>query len=159
MQPYSFQGCQTKSKIVMMKRISRFATALFLLIFVASCKKNVSGTTQNDGLELALNNCLETKTDTGSVGPEGKICYTKLITESRCPKGGECIWQGYAQCEFSISVDGQNKSFRLATLKNILLNTDTIINGTKISLIDVLPYPDITKEVNEPSRVVLKIEN
>jgi hypothetical protein len=159
MQPFSSLVCQVNSKIVSMKKIPWFIAAFISLFFVAGCKKNSSEPAQNSNLELVLNNCAETKTGKGNVLPDGKICYTKLITDCRCPKGGVCVWQGYAQCEFSINVGGQSKIFRLATLKNILFNTDTTINGTKISLIDVLPYPDINSEVNEPSRVILKIEN
>jgi hypothetical protein len=145
-------------KTTVMKRVSLFAGTLFLLVIIG-CKKNVSDIIQTDDIELVLNNCAETKTDPGNVLTEGKICYAKLIADCRCPNGAVCIWQGYAQCEFLISVNGQNKTFRLATLKNILFNTDTIINGTKISLVNVLPYPDITREIDEPSRVILKIEN
>lgn len=137
----------------------KYSHFLFVLafLFLFSCKKNNTALRANNELELIVNDCGNAKNSTGS-DANGTICFTKLITESRCPTGAVCIWQGYAQCEFSINLNGQKKNFKLATIKNLLLNTDTVINGYKVSLINVLPYPDLKQPSAEPYRAVLKIE-
>jgi len=142
-----------------MKIYSNILFTLLIVFFAASCKKAETKALENGEVELTLNNCGAPKNQGNTVPENFTVCFTKLVTESRCPIGAECIWEGYAQCEFSTNINGENKSFRLATLKNFLLSTDTVINGSKISLLTVLPYPDITKPASEPYRAVIKIEN
>lgn len=140
----------------MKMKYSHFLFALAVLALV-SCTKNKTALKANNELELTLNDCGSAK-NPGDNQTNGTVCFTKLLTESRCPSGAVCIWQGYAECEFSINLNGQQKSFRLATIKNMLLNTDTVINGYKVSLINVLPYPDVNHPPTEPYKAVLKIE-
>jgi hypothetical protein len=70
------------------------------------------------------------------------------INESRCPKGAECIWAGYAAARFDLIVDGNTgHTFNLATIDlSPELRRDTLINGMTFKLLDITPYPDLSKE-------------
>lgn len=140
----------------MKTKYSHFLFA-FALLALVSCNKNNTLLNTNNELELKLNDCAASKKSTDNE-IDGSICFTKLVSESRCPTGAVCVWAGYAQCEFSINLNGEQKNFRLATIKNMLLNTDTVINGYKVSLINVLPYPELNKANTEPYKAILKIE-
>ncbi len=142
-----------------MKIYGHLVFSLLIIFSAVGCKKDETKALENGQIELTLNNCGTPKNYGNNSSASVTVCFIKLVSESRCPTGAECIWEGYAECEFSINVDGENKSFRLATLKNLLLNTDTTINGSKISLVSVLPYPDITKPSSEPYTAILKIEH
>ncbi len=133
---------------------------LFALLTLVSCKKTKMILDANNELQLKLNDCGGSKNSTNKE-TNGAICFTKLVAESRCPTGMECIWQGYAACEFFINIDGIKKQFTLSTLKNSAVpwSNETVINGIKISLVDVLPYPDFSKpQPTEPYKAILKIE-
>lgn len=131
-----------------------------MLFALVSCKKTKFILNANSELELKLNDCGGSKNSTNKEA-NGTICFTKLVAESRCPKGVQCIWQGYAACEFSINIDGVKKQFTLSTLKHgaVPWSNETVIHGIKISLVDVLPYPDFSKpQPTEPYKAILKIE-
>jgi hypothetical protein len=83
------------------------------------------------------------------------------INESRCPKGAECIWAGYAAARFDLIVDGNTKhTFDLATIDLLPeLRRDTLINGMTFKLLDITPYPDLSKEYKIADyKVIVSIE-
>jgi len=64
------------------------------------------------------------------------------LQDSRCPIGAACIWGGNARVQLIFKQDQENASrFWLNTHINDL--TDTVINGIRFELIDVLPYPEV----------------
>jgi hypothetical protein len=87
-----------------------------------------------------------------------KVCFQKLITESRCPEGAMCVWQGYAQAEFLFTDGQQSITFNLATIDGRELRKDTIINNIKVSLIDIIPYPAIHNPSPSPVKAIIEIK-
>lgn len=84
-----------------------------------------------------------------------------LINESRCPKGADCIWSGYAAARFHLIVDGNTEyTFDLATIDvSPELRGDTLINGMTYKLLDITPYPDRSKKYKtEDYKVIVSIE-
>jgi hypothetical protein len=74
------------------------------------------------------------------IGGSGDIVrFIRVRSDSRCPKGVECITEGNASVVLEHTFIGQNPT-------RFVLNTsnpprDTIINGYKFALLDVVPYP------------------
>lgn len=106
------------------------------ITFFTSCKKNnvETGTKKS----VTLYNCT-VKTN------EPYICFDSLITDSRCPKGGECIWQGTAIIKIRFHETDNTHSI-LMSLKGfpgLGYISDTAINGYQIIFTDLKPYPDI----------------
>jgi hypothetical protein len=71
------------------------------------------------------------------------IYFDTVFNDSRCPIGAECKWEGNATTKFQFAHD--NHSFLLDLNTNSQFQTDTIINGYKIELITLNPYPVIDK--------------
>jgi len=67
------------------------------------------------------------------------ILLDSVLTDSRCPIGMECIWAGNASVRFIFSSSNITKPFILNTLTSF--RTDTLIEGYRIKLIDLIPYP------------------
>jgi hypothetical protein len=85
-----------------------------------------------------------------------------LSNESRCPTGATCIWQGYAAARIYLIVDGNfEHSFELATIDvSPEIKRDTVLNNIKYRLLDITPYPDLSKEYKiEDYKVLLSVEN
>ncbi|WP_340113308.1 hypothetical protein [Maribellus mangrovi] len=75
------------------------------------------------------------------------------IHDSRCPIGATCIWQGEAKVFMTLIAEAENHLV-LSTFDN---QRDTVLNY-EIILTDVLPYPDLSVEIDpEDYKVVLQI--
>lgn len=75
------------------------------------------------------------------------ICFDSLVTDSRCPKGVECIWQGTAVIKVSFHERDNTHIFRMSLDEFPFLGYphDTTINGYQIVFKDLSPYPDANK--------------
>jgi hypothetical protein len=79
----------------------------------------------------------------------GRITFTNVINESRCPKGVQCIWAGTATARFRLvpHADRRDTVSVLAVLpggvgKDDVANqlpVDTL--GVSVTLAELLPYP------------------
>ncbi len=69
------------------------------------------------------------------------IKFHSVLSDSRCPIGLICFWEGNAEVQFSyINNEGNGSDFILNTHSGF--RTDTLINGYRIKLVKVLPYPE-----------------
>ena len=108
-----------------------------LTAFVNSCSK--SGAKFREGtIELKLSDC-----ESGSIaGDDLKFCFTKVVSDSRCPANAMCVWQGAATATFSFTKNGDSHLFNLSTITMKPNYTkDTVIAGYKIEFINLSPYP------------------
>ncbi len=111
---------------------------ILLTVFLLGCNKNSDVTDQynlsaNPIITLKYKECIDIS-DFGF-----KICLDSILNDSRCPSGVDCVWEGDAQVRFSIKKADEIKLFRLHTQRNF--QRDTTINGLKISLVSLTPYP------------------
>jgi hypothetical protein len=75
-------------------------------------------------------------------GNRVSICFDSLLTDSRCPTDGICVWRGFAAGKFSFSVNDVVYRFPLSEFAMPgLFRKDTILAGYKIEFIDLEPYP------------------
>ncbi len=86
------------------------------------------------------------------------ICFQKLVTDSRCPDGAVCITQGYAMAEFLYTDGQQSLIFNLSSINWPPFHKDTTINNTKISLINITPYPSIYSRISSPPKVIFEVK-
>jgi hypothetical protein len=67
------------------------------------------------------------------------------LSDGRCPIGAWCIWEGNARVMLHVQQPGENTiTFWLNSHSSLL--TDTIVNGLRFELIDLLPYPEVGKD-------------
>src|SRR6187549_540613 len=108
-----------------------------LTAFVNSCSK--SGNKFREGtIELKLSDCAN-----GIIaGDDMKLCFDKVVSDSRCPANAVCIWQGAATATFSFTKNKNIHHFNLSTITMKPNYTkDTVIAGYKIEFINLSPYP------------------
>lgn len=111
-------------------------SGIFLL---PACAKYVLKAVDDNG--ISLYNC--SKKTTGVPN----ICFDSLITDSRCPTGGVCIWQGTAIVQVTFHENEQLHTFKMSLkgFPSLGFPADTTINGYKIIFTDLKPYPEINK--------------
>lgn len=124
--------------------------AIIIFLFSASlhygcenCKCYCSG---YDVEELVLNDTVDLKYSTTYCNPEYEIRLGfDSIVESRCPTGVICFWEGNASVKLLIKQEGESDtSFILNTYGGYL--NDTLVNGIRYELINLLPYPHIDRD-------------
>jgi len=120
-----------------------------LTAFVNSCSK--SGDKFREGtIELKLSDC-----ENGSIaGDDLKLCFTAVISDSRCPANAVCIWEGAATASFSFTKNGDTHRFNLSTITmKPSYSKDTVIAGYKIEFINLSPYPGtVTGPISDSQR-------
>lgn len=76
-----------------------------------------------------------------------RLQIDSVLNDSRCPVGVVCVWAGNAQVRLDLIVEG-NYHYQFSLNTNSSFQQDTLIRGIKYKLLNVLPYPDINKELN-----------
>ncbi|MEO9004893.1 MAG: hypothetical protein ABI288_09160 [Ginsengibacter sp.] len=118
----------------MKNRISLALAIIGLVVLFTACTKaNIE--TGNEKI-VALHECTQQAADPN-------ICFDSLLTDSRCPKDVECIWQGTALIEVTFSERGNSHQFvmSLKGFPDLGYPSDTTINGNRIIFIDLKPHP------------------
>ena len=136
--------------------------AAFTFLFIFSCTgqkkstdaKTVEGKTTQ---ELTVNN-IEKMSDSNSqinhIFNEGEnkflkdagmnITFKKIVEDSRCPKDVQCVWAGVATIELTVmGTYSRPAPVKISTLNDAKkgLSNSVILNGHKISLVELNPYP------------------
>ncbi len=104
-----------------------------VVLFTACTKANIE--TGKEKI-VALHDCTPQAVDP-------YICFDSLLTDSRCPKDVECVWQGTALIKVTFSEMGNSHQF-VMSLKNfpdLGYPSDTTINGHRIIFTDLSSLP------------------
>jgi hypothetical protein len=84
------------------------------------------------------------------IGGSGDVVrFVGVASDSRCPKGVTCIWEGNAAVILEHSFISQNPV--QFTLNTSTQPRDTILNGYKFALLDVVPYPQAEGTIDPDS--------
>jgi len=125
--------------------------ALFALIFstflYSGCEKSQCNCicSEYDAKELTLNDTLNLKYSELYCNPEYEFRLSfDSLSDGRCPIGAMCIWEGNARIKFIVQQSGESSAFWLNT--HVSMQSDTVINGIRYELIDLLPYPVVDKD-------------
>ena len=88
-----------------------------------------------------------------------RICYDSLTSDSRCPEGAVCFWAGEAEIKVRFYENGNVHPVKMLLLagneQHHSIGTtvsDTVINGYKIKLTDVLPHPKASAPAPTPDQ-------
>ena len=68
------------------------------------------------------------------------ISFERLASDSRCPIGGVCFWQGEAVVALSLKARGSDSSFELSTF----FTPRAAVSGYEVILLGVSPNPSTT---------------
>ena len=70
-----------------------------------------------------------------------------VLNDSRCPSNVQCVWEGNAAVRFLFTVDSIQTVFTLNTNGGMQFNSDTVMSGYNIKLLDLSPYPEDPGEI------------
>lgn len=125
----------------------------FVIIFSA-CKKTalVNGKTTSaksgETTQVELNACVQKNYE----GDNLNLCL-ETLQDSRCPSNLVCVWAGVAKASFTLTINGAPHNIVLATSKSFDDSTEVTVQHYKISLLNVLPYPDGTTPAKRAAEV------
>ena len=102
--------------------------------------ENFNNLTFNDTIKLSCGECL--------YDPENHvyICLDSVKSDSRCPTGVYCFWEGNAEVRFKFEkLNEKPILFNLNTHSEF--SADTIIDGYKFTLVGLSPYPSVEHQI------------
>lgn len=116
--------------------ITAFTVFSMCILFSASCSKHVD--LSNFQVTVNLGECSKKM---GSIS----ICLDSVLTDSRCPEGAVCIWQGTAIVKITLIESGNKHQFNMALKEYPSLgnSSDTIIGRHRIVFTSLKPLPSI----------------
>jgi hypothetical protein len=118
-----------------------FTILLFLLTAgILSCKKDIPSSQE---FQLRLEECRYLT----ECNEDIRLCFDAVVQDSRCPSNANCVWQGVAVARFTLHLKDGPHTLELAT-NEMMPNTttDTTLNGYKITLKNLAPYPGESKD-------------
>ena len=125
---------------------------LFLIIAVillASCSKE----------KLKIDDIIEIKMGKAVYNPRyGLLLGVVNVDDDSCPIGAVCFWEGNAAVQLHLKTTKSKYDFTLDTQLAPPFKNDTIIEGIKYQLIDVLPYP-VDGEMQQEKTITIFISN
>jgi hypothetical protein len=142
-----------KKTVMRTRSLMLLITSLTAISFVA-CKK--AETPALKIFTIKIGDCA----NIDAPSPLPAICFDSLVTESRCPEGAQCAWEGVAIVKLALKTETGNYSFMLSTIKsntNLLPPNEILIGGYNIRLLKVLPYPSIVHPPIAEKTVELEI--
>jgi len=96
----------------------------------------------DDCIDLKIGEETEIKSgETACNAQYGLSLRVENVNDSRCPMYATCVWAGTASVQFHLTTANGEYNFVLDTYLGGSFKNDTIIEGIKYELIDVLPYP------------------
>ena len=123
---------------------------LLILLLLTACEKRGCDClcSAYESEQVQVNDTLRLKYNEIYCNPEYEFLMGfDSLADNRCPLGAVCVWEGNAGVSITLrSKHRAYSSFRLNTHNRFL--TDTLVDGLRFELIDVLPYPEINKDYN-----------
>ena len=141
MQRNSMSESHRTKQPCMLKKFVQILLPLLGIVFVISCKKSRTGNDQS----ISLYHCSHKNLTT-------YICFDSLLEDSRCPTGADCFWSGTAIIKISFHENDRTHTITMSLrgFPNLGFPNDTIINGYKISFVDLKPYPSTDRQQTAP---------
>lgn len=75
--------------------------------------------------------------DEATVAPRTQLRFVRVVNDSRCPKGVQCVWAGEVKIEFELKSPSGKKTFELASARS----PGTAVGLMQFELKDYGPCP------------------
>jgi len=126
----------------MKKKLKLGLIGVLLLFFSCNKKEEINTLKIGEVTEIKIGETVENS-------HLGLLLRVESVNDSRCPIGVVCAWQGIVYVNFHLTTKTSEYSFTLDGMYGMypyppFVGQDTIIEGIKYQLTDVLPYPDIS---------------
>lgn len=121
-----------------MNRISFFI--VLGLLFTSCGSKQITGKSDiysgSDTIAINTNNVVF------DVSRRFSIKLDTVLTDSRCPKGVQCVWEGNAEVHLKTIMSSDGKTHHIQLNTNSKFQQDTIIDNYRFRLLQLNPYPE-----------------
>lgn len=125
-------------------RLLLIISGLLTALFYAGCETDLELKSS-----LPLNDTIEIANFTTLYNYEHKLVLRmdSVLNDSRCPSNVQCVWEGNAEVRYVFTTDSIQTGFELNTHGGKQFNSDTVISGYRIRLLDLSPYPKDPEEI------------
>ncbi|VBB46368.1 hypothetical protein TRIP_D390034 [uncultured Paludibacter sp.] len=118
-----------------------FSIISCFLIFFVGCE-SIKDFNYNDEYIIQVTKSVK------SADNQYEIRFDSVFTDSRCPEGAVCVWEGVAGARFTISeINSSSKTVELYTLNNNQWSDSAVYNNLKIKLLELNPYPSVNSPI------------
>jgi len=83
-----------------------------------------------------------------------KITFNKVLEDSRCPKGANCIDAGNAKVSLTVAKNNDQKNLELDSYEG---KTSVEYQGCEIKFINLAPYPDAHRAATGDPTITLLV--
>lgn len=74
------------------------------------------------------------------------VRFVEVSSDSRCPKGAQCVWAGEAKCEIELTSAGTTTHITL-TERGLTDKSSTEIPQGYVLIFHITPYPELGKKI------------
>lgn len=122
-------------------------SSLLSLVTLGACASAIAGEAKPERVELALG--------ASAVAHGIELRFVRVVADSRCPEGVDCVWAGDAEVELEAVAAGQSQVLRLHTT---LEPKEARVAGVRVLLVAVEPHPRIDERIDPADlEVVLEV--
>ena len=89
--------------------------ALAVLISLAACQPQSRAATPEATPEATPGTVVLGFGDEATVAPSTQLRFVRVVNDSRCPKGVQCVWAGEVTIEFEVKSPSGKSRFELAS--------------------------------------------
>ena len=130
---------------------------LFVILIFAACQeeyyRTIGDFEMGDTVKINMHHSLY------NAEHEVYIFLDSVLSDSRCPEKVICIWSGNAAVRFLIHAHGQSFPFVLNTLGGINFPKEIEVEGFRVVLVLLTPYPAIPQIIHQNDYVAyVKVE-
>lgn len=132
--------------------------AFLLVVVMAILMTGCAGTTGQVKAQLGEEFSLSLGQTAVMRGENLEITFEEVLEDSRCPKGGICVWAGRVRCLVQITINSSSEKIELTEPVKSDQYTKEIYKSYKFAF-HVIPYPDINKQIEESEYRLIMIVN
>lgn len=121
-----------------------FLAASLLALFVLSGCASPVETSAGPGQQFSL----AVGQQASITGEPLEVRFVRVISDSRCPQGATCIWQGEVSCQVEITYQGTAETMVLVQPGLTTTPSSTDFNDYHLEF-NVQPYPQLGKETDK----------
>ncbi len=119
---------------------------IILISLLTGCSSNnVTGNSNNVTASLGQEFTLPIGQTVALNGEQLSFKFDKVIGDSRCPRGAQCIQAGDIKCQIQVNYSGSSSQLILTEIGNTSGYSHSSFNNYKIDF-QVQPYPEVNKQ-------------
>lgn len=125
-----------------MKKIV-FAAALVTAVLLSGCWKDEIPARQHKQTSFSMNDTFVVNWQKKYCDTLNNVCITldSILSDSRCPRLVDCIWQGNGEVRFIFNDGSTSHKIVLNTFGGIRFPKQTTIGKYTIEMLELMPYP------------------